>query len=369
MEAKVGKNIVVSKELHSYSSHPCITKLNNGDWLVPFSRSTQRLPYMHPPGDPMYVNMVARSTDRGATWSAPRVAPDYDWHGVEVPGIAALSSGEVLLNQWRFLWYPIELGEKLRQEGKSIYVRNPKTRRWQIAQSKDDLETHPYPYVRADGGAYVHISTDNGFTWDATVRVEIAPYQGAFSPQGAIELQNGEIVLALGSHDHDPLKANFIVKSTDRGRNWGKPIEAVRKQDLVFSEPSAAQTPSGKLLLSSREELHGFIYLSESTDNGNTWLNTRKLSLWGYPSHCLSLEDGRIFIVYGRRKAPFGIRASISEDEGKTWSEEIILREDLPNRNLGYPTSIEYEPGNIFVVYYGEDTDGVTCIQGTYVTV
>lgn len=369
MKTEIGKTIIVSKELHSYSSHPCITLLNNGDWLVPFSQSTQRVPYTHPPGDPRYVNMMTRSTDMGAAWLEPRVAPDYDWYGVEVPGITSLSSDEVLLNQWRFLWYPKELGKKLWKEGRSIFVRNPTSRRWQPIQTEKDWEDHPHPYVRADGGAYVHISTDFGYTWDTTVRVEIAPYQGAFSPQGAVELQNGEIVLALGSHDHDPLAASFIVKSSDKGRSWGKPIEAAREEGLVFSEPSAAQTKSGKLLLASREDVHGFIYLSESTDNGNTWQNTRKLSLWGCPIHCLSLADGRVFIVYGRRKAPFGIRAAISKDEGTTWSEEIIVRDDLPNSNLGYPTAIEYEPGKIFVVYYGEDTDGVTCIQGTYLTV
>jgi hypothetical protein len=27
---------------------------------------------------------------------------------------------------------------------------------------------------------------------------------------------------------------------------------------------------------------------------------------------------------------------------------------------------IEYEPGKLFTVYYGEDAEGVTCIQGTY---
>ena len=41
---------------------------------------------------------------------------------------------------------------------------------------------------------------------------------------------------------------------------------------------------------------------------------------------------------------------------------------DLPNSDLGYPTTIEYEPGQLFCCYYGQVSDGVTCIQGTYVT-
>ena len=124
-------------------------------------------------------------------------------------------------------------------------------------------------------------------------------------------------------------------KSAESEEDWGKPVEVARVEGLVFSEPSVA----------------------------------KRLPLWGFPIHCASLPDGRILIVYGRRKAPFGIRAAISEDEGRTWGEEIVIRDDLPNRNLGYPSAIEYESGKLFTVYYGEDGKEVTCIQGTFLTV
>jgi hypothetical protein len=301
------------------------------------------------------------------------VVPNYDWYGVETPGIAQISNGDVLLNQWRFFWYPLELARKLWTTGqRQCFIFDSATRRWRPAQHEKDWEQHPFPYARADGGAYVHISHDNGYTWGLTVPVDIAPYQGAFSPKGAIELSSGDIILALGSHDHDPLAASFIVRSTDKGRSWQKPIEAARVPGRVFSEPSVVATRSGKLLLMSREETTGYIYQSESLDGGNTWLPARQLPLWGYPTHAIRLMDGRLLIIYGRRKAPFGIRAAVSEDEGQSWGEEIIIRDDLPDTdwgfNLGYPSVIEYAPGKLFTAYYGEDTDGVTCIQGTYFT-
>ena len=52
------------------------------------------------------------------------------------------------------------------------------------------------------------------------------------------------------------------------------------------------------------------------------------------------------------RKAPFGIRARISKDEGKTWSEEIALRKDGGSWDLGYPRSILRADGKIVTVYY-----------------
>ena len=369
-QPEVGDSIVIYREPHSYCSHPCIARLANGDWLVAFSACTQRQPYTHPPNDPQFINLVSRSGDLGASWEPPRVAPDYDWYGVEVPGIAQISSGDVLMNQWRFRWYPVELGKKLWSAGAQLcYIEDSETQRWRPADSEADWEKHGYPYTRADDGAYVHISRDGGATWELTVPLEIAPYQAAFSPQGAIESKNGDLLLALGSHDHDPHGASFLVRSLDQGRSWERPIEAARAEGLTFSEPSLAETRSGKLIVMSREENTGFIFQSVSSDQGATWAAPRQLPFWGFPTHCICMDDGRILIVYGRRKRPFGIRAAVSEDEGETWGGEVVLRDDLPNGNLGYPSVIEYAPGQLFTAYYGEDAGGVTCIQGTYFTI
>lgn len=369
-QAKDAKTIIIYKEPHAYCSHPCVTKLVNGDWLVAFCNSTQRQPILHPPGDPQFINLVVRTSDQGQSWQAPRVAPNYDWYGVETPGITGLTNGDVLLNQWRFLWYPLELAKKRwTRDGQTIFIRDVAARQWRPATSEADWQQHPYPYARAEGGAFVQISTDHGYTWELTVPVDITPYQGAFSPKGASELHNGDLLLALGSHDHDPLAANFVVRSHDKGRTWGKPVETARTLGLIFSEAAVAETASGKLLVMSREEVHGYIYQSRSTDGGYTWSPARQLPFWGYPIHCIRLADGRMFIVYGRRQAPFGIRGAISEDEGESWGEELVIRADLPNANLGYPSVIEYAPGQLFTAYYGEDHDGVTCVQGTYFTV
>ena len=374
MDLTAAESNIIHKTPHTYCSHPCITKLANGDWLVAFCQGTQRrLPFIHPPNDPQFINVLCRSRDQGQTWEPPRVAPNYDWYGVETPGIAQISNGDVVLNQWRFLWYPLELAKKLWSTGQhQIFISDLQLHRWRPAQKEEDWERHPYPYARADGGAYVHLSTDNGHTWDFTVPVGIAPYQGSFSPKGVIELGNGDLLLALGSQEHDPLAACFVVRSTDRGRSWQRPVEAARIPGLIFSEPSVVAAQSGKLLLMSREEVTGYIYRSESPDGGVTWLPPKQLPFWGYPAHVIRLMDGRILVVFGRRKPPYGIRAAVSEDEGRSWTAEFTIRDNLIDSNqglnLGYPSVIEYTPGKLFTAYYAEDTDGVTCIQGTYFT-
>lgn len=366
MGANIGRSIVIYRAEHAYSSHACITQTPEGEWLLAFAQSLQRTPHRHPPSDPQFLNFVTRSRDRGQSWETPQVAPSYDWYGVEVPGIAALPSGDVLLNQWRFLWYPADLARKLHARGeRSCFVRGA-WRDWRPPQSEADWDGHPFPYARADGGAWVHLSHDGGRTWEHTVEVAIDPYRGAFSPKGAVQLDGGDLLLALGSHNYDPLHASFVVRSRDGGRSWERPVEVARQEGKEFSEPSVAQLSSGKLLLVSREEIEGHLHLSTSEDGGETWGVPRELPIYGFPSHCVSLGDGRAVVVYGRRRAPYGIRAVVSEDEGDSWSDEIVIRDDFRDGNLGYPAVIEYQPGQLFTAYYGEDPDGVTCIQGTY---
>ncbi|MGH9245335.1 MAG: sialidase family protein [Acidimicrobiales bacterium] len=363
----VSQTVIVYKAPHVYCSHPCVTRLVTGDWLIAFCESVQREPFLHPPSDPRFLNVVTRSRDQGRTWEQPQVAPGYERYGVETPGIAQLSNGDVLLNQWHFVWYPVDLAKKLWSQGRhECFVADPGTSRWNPARHDDDWERHPYPYARADGGSFVHISTDNGHTWELSVPLDIGPYRGAFSPRGAVELSNGDVVLALGSHEHDPSAATFVVRSSDKGRSWQRPVQAARVPGLVFSEPSVVATSDDRLLLMSREEVNGCVYQSQSADGGLTWSTPKRMPFSGYPVHCIRLLDGRLVMVWGRRQEPFGIRAAISEDDGASWGPEIVIRDKMANDNLGYPSVIEYQPGHLFVAYYGEGRDGVTCIQGTY---
>jgi hypothetical protein len=90
-----------------------------------------------------------------------------------------------------------------------------------------------------------------------------------------------------------------------------------------------------------------------SDDNGRTWSIPHVTPLWGFPPHLMLLSDGRVLCSYGYRREPFGQRACVSED-GLTWDvrDEVILRDDAPNGDLGYPASLELEPGRILTVYY-----------------
>lgn len=76
--------------------------------------------------------------------------------------------------------------------------------------------------------------------------------------------------------------------------------------------------------------------------------------MWGWPAHVLELKDGRLLCSYGYRRAPLGVRATLSHDGGKTWdyANEMVIRDDGGAPDLGYPTSIQLADGRVLLAYY-----------------
>ena len=97
-----------------------------------------------------------------------------------------------------------------------------------------------------------------------------------------------------------------------------------------------------------------WIDLYASDDDAATWaFLTRPVPDTGFggnPPTLTRLQDGRICMTYGYRAQPFGIRARLSADEGLTWDQEVILRDDGGSHDLGYPRTIQRPDGTLVTV-------------------
>lgn len=91
-----------------------------------------------------------------------------------------------------------------------------------------------------------------------------------------------------------------------------------------------------------------------SPDAGHSWylLKEPTIDNAGNPATLTRLADGRIAMVYGWRQAPYGIRGRISPDEGQSWGEEFVLREDGRSWDLGYPRTVQRADGVLVTAYY-----------------
>jgi len=364
------KHQIVHRDEFAYCAHPHIVVARNGDWLVVFNRAPRRPYVLHPPEQPLYQNVLIRSSDSGLNWSAPQVIPNYDFWGTECAGLTVLRNGRVLLNQWRFDWYPLSLARKLSDQTGLTYP-DVFMRGW---MESPEHETSAYravppheiaPWVRGGGRTYVHISDDHGQSFQSSLEIATAPFSGGYGMRGAVELTDGTILLPLSDIPH--YRQIFTVSSGDGGRSWSEPALAAKVSRREFEEPTIIQTASGRLLMILRDNATRRLHQIVSYDSGASWNAPVMLDIEGYPAHLLALDDGRLLLTYGWRTPEFGVRAVLSPDEGGTWhtTAPIHIRDGLPSKNLGYPATIKAADGLLFTVYYGEDDEGVTCIMAT----
>jgi hypothetical protein len=165
-----------------------------------------------------------------------------------------------------------------------------------------------------------------------------------------------------------------IEQSPDDGRTWNV-IATISKPDGAvdrLSEPHMVELTSGKLLALVRNEPKDrsqcFLLQSESIDGGKSWTPLISTGIWGYPPHLTQLNNGWLLVVYGHRREPFGQRACISRDEGKTWDlENQVMLAVADGPDMGYPSSVQLADDSILTVYYQADKPGEpTCVRSTH---
>ena len=219
------------------------------------------------------------------------------------------------------------------------------------------LSAYPFiPEEFAGGGSFIRVSEDYGVTWSDTVRIPIS------APHGPTVCKDNSLIY-LGKEmyagDGETPEVIALYTSGDGGYTWNKRSQLDKPDGLVwnnFHEPHVVELDDGTLYGVIRGEGNGVpygftIYDTRSSDGGVTWTPWRCLNICGSPPQLLRHLSGKLVMVFGRRTSPCGERAVISEDCGRTWSEEYTLIEACDG-DLGYPCSAELPDGSIVTVYY-----------------
>jgi hypothetical protein len=159
----------------------------------------------------------------------------------------------------------------------------------------------------------------------------------------------------------------YCARTRDGGLTW-ELIGWIGKQPPINGYgyaimPSTVRLKSGAFLSMIRHggqfdgQKHWWLDAYLSPDEGKTWylLDKPYIDNDGNPASMIRLTDGRIALTYGWRHAPYGLRAMISDDEGQTWGQEIVLRHDGARWDLGYPRSAQRLDGKVVTVVYFND--------------
>jgi hypothetical protein len=336
--ADVIRHLSIYESPSEYCAWPSLTKTSRGDLIVLFTRSEEHL-------GPDGAILLSRSTDNGKTWLPPIVIVDSPIDDRE-SGITTLRDGRILGHFWS-TFHTKESYENLPAKAYRRDVLN----RWIAFVQRPE-----YRNGEKASGAWTAVSSDGGRKWSALAR-------GHDSVHGGIELSAGGLLLASYRTARDSIVVHMADSATGPWRHIAS-IPSSRPDSLSFGEPHLLQLPSGRVIMMIRATSHPYndqdpkcvLWESYSDDNGQTWATPFATPLWGFPPHLTLLSDGRVLCTYGYRRPPYGQRVCLSRD-GVHWDlrEELILRDDAPNGDLGYPASIELEPGVILTVYYQPD--------------
>ncbi|MCG8404103.1 MAG: glycoside hydrolase [Phycisphaerales bacterium] len=247
-------------------------------------------------------------------------------------------------------------------------------------------------------------SPDKGRTWEKTPTIVVNPDGDQVwihrHATPVIRMPDNKTLLAAfqSSTVESPTLSGAdpaIFSSVDNGISWrmlSRPIpESLGAGRFTYT--SLLLAPLGDLhcytlhIDPDDESVNGIknaICLSVSKDGGKTWesptpiTGTRRdcwerlpVKSWNYRSpHWkgkgryyrapwpILLKDGRILVLFTRRRMPAGIGGVISHDGGVTWGAEFIVRSDGPGPDLGYPVGCELDDGRIFTAYYFQKEDG-----------
>jgi hypothetical protein len=333
--ANVIRHINIYESPSEYCAWPSIARTMGGDLIVLFTKTDEHL-------GPNGAILLSRSTDNGKTWLGPVVVLDSPIDDRE-SGITTLRDGRIIGHFWSTFWTK-----------KSYENLAPNSYGRDLLDRWIDVVGHPeYQNSKNISGGSTAISTDSGRTWSKLIR-------GHDSVHGGIELHAGGILLASYREDSGGISVHTADSASGPWRRLAT-VASPQPDSLSFGEPHIVQLKSGRVIMMIRATARPYndrdprcvLWETYSDDNGKTWAPPFATPLWGFPPHLTLLADGRVLCTYGYRRPPYGQRACLSND-GVNWSlqDEVVLRDDAPNGDLGYPASVELERGIVLTVYY-----------------
>jgi len=319
---------------------------NHGMWswgneiLVGFSRGWYK--YLGPERhaidrDKPEEHLLARSLDGGETWSIENPAEKGDLlpegkslHGVELPGI--------------------EIKKATECPG-GINFMHPNFAMTLRMNSVDG------------GQSRFYYSYDRGKNWEGPFLFPNLGTKGVSARTDYIVDGPSTCTVFLTAAKSNGQEGRpFAARTTDGGKSWEFLGWIGPEHDGFAIMPATVRLGENELytVVRRREGPKRWLPAYASGDNGRTWRpmpDPVDTVGEGNPPSLIKLADGRLCLTYGYRARPFSICARISEDNGKSWSGEIVLRNDGLNRDIGYCRSVQRPDGKVVTAYYFCDAE------------
>ena len=290
---------------------PGIERAANGRlWVTWFSGGPRE------PHEDNYVLLVT-SSDNGRTWSEPKIV-------IDPPGKPRAYDS--------MLWH------------------DPKGRLWFFWTQNAGP---PGPYA-----IYSDDSTKENPSWSPVQR--LYPLRKMAQPSGRQLPVHGDIVLnkpivlqsgawVLPVRKSLPSPRMSVALSTDHGKRW-QLYGDLEVPGPSQGEPMVIEKNDGSLWMLIRAS-GGRLWESTSHNGGKSWSDPRATSIVNPRTrfHLRRLASGRLLLINTHHaNTRVTLQASLSENDGLTWSSPLMLDERI---SVSYPDAIQAPGGTIYAVH------------------
>lgn len=353
------KDIIIYQDSSYYSTFPSVIKKEDGEILVAFRRAPDRKIFGEKGNnhvDPNSYLMMVRSRDLGHTWTPkPELIYAHPLGGSQDPCLLLMKDGTILCTSYG----------------------------WAFLRNTDNLKKPYFENMKNTVflGGYTILSADGGNQWEGPLYSPNIPDEVKYSATGdplpaynrgaAWEGTNGKLywAVAAGTNpDNLGHTSVHLLTSEDQGVSWEYSSPIAQDEKVYFNETSMYETPKGDLVAFLRTaHFDDQACIARSNDGGRTFDQWKPMGFKGHPLQATRLPDDRVLLVYGYRHEPYGIRARILNPECTDYetAEEIIIREDGDNSDIGYPWAVVTNDDHVLITYYFNHKNGTRFIAGT----
>lgn len=236
----------------------------------------------------------------------------------------------------------------------------------QVAKIRDDAHWNPVLFV--DNSNKIHLffkvgkkiptwetwlmsSTDGGHTWTEPIELVVGDRGGRGPVRNKpIILSNGDWI--AGASTEEGAWIPFVDISKDNGSSWERSddisFDTVEVKGKGMIQPTLWESAPGKVHMLLRTTT-GYIYRSDSDDNGRTWSAAYNIELPNPNSgiDLVKMSNGNLALLYNPDSKDWGsrgeLRLALSKDNGTTWADVFTLENGDPEDEYSYPAIVSWD--------------------------
>ena len=240
--------------------------------------------------------MLAQSSDKGRTWTEPKVITDEPEIDDRNVAIVELPNGELLITYNTYTAAKESLavmsrssdGGKTWSKAESLGISNTRTRAAAVVLSNGDLLLPLY--IAPGNGAVAALSYNNGRNWESIVVQDTDGFVG--DEWTALEVEPKRIIGISRNSAPNSDGYFWATESNDRGKTWSVPMKTNVQSERYPSPAQLCMHGATPTLIYSDRRMVSVAAAKTSDASFVTWDLDKRFKAYQYNAEAKDIPDG-----------------------------------------------------------------------------